>query len=120
MELFGWTSSEEVANEVWCSIHSSLLKGELLLGYKNTSGDGDIQQLIIVRFENNLFGIGLIANGFTELLPDMPKEYFNIFIEELKSQKSVGLTPISDLDDDETVSVGNSNNNIDDLFNRSL
>jgi len=87
MELFGWTNSEEVANEVWCSIHSSLLKGELLLGYKNTSGDGDIQQLIIVRFENNLFGIGLIANGFTELLPDMPKEYFNIFIEELKSQK---------------------------------
>lgn len=88
MELIGWKTPEEAAADVWCSIHSSLLKGELLLGYKNLKADSEVQQLILVRNSDNTFGIGLMTNGYTALLPAMSKEYLSdIFLDDVKSQK---------------------------------
>ena len=86
MKLFGWLNPNQAAEEVWCSIHSSLLSGELLLGYKNTS-NGDISRLVIVLNKDNSYGIGLITSGYTELLPSVPLEFLSILHEDLKAQK---------------------------------
>jgi len=87
MEIIGWTNAEQAAEEVWCSIHSSLLSGELLLGYKNIRKDSEISRLILVKNRDSSFGIGLVTSGFTELLPSVPKEYLQVYYETLKSQK---------------------------------
>lgn len=88
MELIGWNSPEEAAQGVWCSIHSSLLKGELIFGYKNNKGDSDTQQLVIVRNQDNTYGIGHITSGYTALLPAMSKDYLEtILLEDLKTAK---------------------------------
>lgn len=87
MEIIGWNTPEEAAQDVWCSVHSSLLKGELLFGYKNNKNDCDVQQLVIVKNSDNTFGIGLITPGYTALLPAMSKDYFTTLQDDLKSLK---------------------------------
>lgn len=87
MEIIGWSGPEEVAKDVSNSIHSSLLKGELIFGYKNCQGDSDILELVIVANKDQTYGIGLITNGYTALLPAAPKSYFEILLGDMKTQK---------------------------------
>lgn len=77
----GWSSVEDCAATVWASIHSSLLDGELVYAYRNTSGKSDLQQLVIVKNldRNGKSGIGyslgMITTGFTVLYPLVEYNY---------------------------------------------
>lgn len=83
--IYGWSSPEEVAQEVWCSIHNSLLRGILLFAIKSSS-----YNMVIVKMKENDYGVGMmINNGYTMLLPHVPKDYVsNEVPKELLSLKT--------------------------------
>ena len=78
--IFGWKDSNEVANDVYDSVHSSLLGGYLLFGYK---GSGELSRVIVVtdidpitrNVVSNSYSVGTITKGYTALIPHVPIDY---------------------------------------------
>lgn len=90
LNCWGWKDSNEAACEIFNSLHSSLLEGAFVFGYKNTGGPDKSQllQLIVVRFDVNKFGLGVVTSGYTMLLPSIPLTYLqNELIDDLKKWK---------------------------------
>ena len=77
VNCWGWQNIEEAANDVFCSIHSSLLKGNYVFGYKNTysTDKSPLNQVVVVRFDKDIFGVGVVTSGYTMLLPQVPLIY---------------------------------------------
>lgn len=67
--IYGWGSIEEVAQTLWSSVHSSLLSGDLVFAYRDSS-----YQVVIVKGSTD-YGVGIITPGYTALVPHCPKEY---------------------------------------------
>lgn len=87
---WGWESTSEAACDVFNSLHRSLLEGVFLFGYKNIFGPdkSQLQQCVIVRFDTNLFGVGVVTSGYTMLLPRVPLSYLETeLLEDLKKWK---------------------------------
>ena len=90
--VFGaWKSIEEVANDMWQSLHSVILCGQPLFAYKSI--DNNQFQLVIVCdcFLNNLgtvevkknsFTVSMIVPGFTELVPHVPLDYLEQIVKK--------------------------------------
>lgn len=83
---WGWKDTMEAANDIYNSMHSNLLSGEFVFGYKNTTGaeKTDLVQLIVVRYRkgvsgedypNDLYGIGVVTTGYSMMLPRVPISY---------------------------------------------
>lgn len=69
----GWNSVDEVAQEIWSSIHSSLLKGNFIFAYK---GKTELNRLVITRrLDNGLYMVGEVFQGYTSLLPKVSKDF---------------------------------------------
>lgn len=86
--IWGWNSSFEVANDVWSSIHRSLLEGQLIFAYKSLSSNSELSQIVIVQNQDNTFGVGAMTRGFSYLLPSVPIEYLKTEVfEDLKKYK---------------------------------
>lgn len=86
--IWGWENSMQVANDVWSSIHNSLLEGELIFAYKSTTSDSNLSQIVIVKNMNGSFGVGMMTTGFTCLLPSVPIEYLKSeVLDDLKKYK---------------------------------
>ena len=102
--IYGWQCIEEVARDVWGSIHSSLLNGDLVFAYKCPSKSSTLKQIVIVRnFElvdsgmlgvpdpikhYTSYGVGYITSGYTALLPNVPYTYIaEEIVEYLKDWK---------------------------------
>lgn len=93
--VWGWESAMNVANDLWASIHSSLLSGDLVYAYKSTKSNSELSQIVIVQNKslNPLtgeldFGVGMVTTGYTSLLPHVPYEYLeNSILEDLKKYK---------------------------------
>jgi hypothetical protein len=92
--IFGWNTSEEVASDVYSSLHRRLLSGLLFFGYKGFSND--ISQLVIVRdvdhYNNsvvdNSYSVGLITKGYTAYVPHVPVDYLQReVLSDLKNYK---------------------------------
>lgn len=86
--IFGWNNLDDLAREVWNSIHCILLKGIPIFAYKDHNGF----QVVIVKneFTNqpNDFAIGMMTQGYTMLLPHIPIEYLcTCVLDDLKSNK---------------------------------
>ena len=90
--FWGWQCVDDVAKEVWCSVHSSLLKGDLVFAYKSPRKQDTLKQIVIVRnFEMveppalsmepqkmyTSYGVGYITSGYSALLPNVPYEYIS-------------------------------------------
>lgn len=106
---YGWRCINDVAAEVWGSIHSTLLKGDLVFAYKSPKEQDKLKQIVIVRnFElsNNpvpgmmdpmkvytSYGVGYITSGYTALLPNVPFRYISgeivDYLKEWKVEKSI-------------------------------
>lgn len=99
---WGWKDTMEAATDIFSSIHNSLLEGEFIFGYKNTSGaeKSDLAQIIVVRFRKgipdlgtyecseDMFGIGVMTTGYTMLLPRVPISYIeSVLMEDLTKWK---------------------------------
>lgn len=87
---WGWESINEAASDIFSSIHSSLLNGSYVFGYKNTSGSDKTQlmQVIVVRFDRDVFGVGAVTTGYTMLLPQVPLRYLKtVLLDDLKKWK---------------------------------
>lgn len=91
LNCWGWKDNMEAAAEIFNSIHSSLLEGLFVFGYKNTGGPDKSQllQMIVVRYDNtNVFGLGVVTSGYTMLLPRIPLTYLqNELVTDLKNWK---------------------------------
>lgn len=93
--VWGWENAMSVANDLWASVHSSLLSGDLVFAYKETKGNSEFSQIIIVQNKNLNpmtgeldFGVGMVTTGYTSLLPHVPYEYLeDIILEDLKKYK---------------------------------
>lgn len=83
-----WKNADEVASDIWCSIHNSLLEGQLVFAYKSTTPGTDLTQLVVVKNQDETFGVGLMTSGHTELLPRVPFKYLeNNVRTDLKNYK---------------------------------
>lgn len=90
MNIIGWESASACANDVWNSIHSSLLSGNLIFAYKSHNHGTELGQIIIVQNINQYhdFAVGMMTTGFTSLLPHVPWEYLDsVVTEDLKKYK---------------------------------
>lgn len=89
--FFGWQCINDVAKDVWGSIHSSLLNGDLVFAYKCPSKNATLKQIVIVRnfelVDSGMLGVpdpikhytsysvGYITSSYTALLPNVPYTY---------------------------------------------
>ena len=97
MSVIGWDNAMACANDLWSSIHRSLLKGELVFAYKSGgTGNTGFGQIVVVQNLNHEtgrrlyddYGVGLITSGYTALLPHVPYSYLeNDILEDLKKFK---------------------------------
>lgn len=87
---WGWQNTSEAACDVFNSLHRSLLEGIFIFGYKNTFGPdkSQLQQCVVVRFETDIFGVGVVSSSYTMLLPRVPISYLETeLLEDLKKWK---------------------------------
>ena len=85
---WGWENINEAACEVFNGIHSTLLQGQYVFGYRNTGKDSPLVQAVVVRFDKDIFGLGVITQGYTCLLPRIPLRYLEEeFVADLKKWK---------------------------------
>lgn len=85
--ISGWENISQVADDVWNSIHSDLLSGDLLFAYRSmnpSSGkSGELCQIVIVRnftVESGKkiytdYSVGEITTNYSALIPHIPLEY---------------------------------------------
>lgn len=102
--FYGWQCIDDVAKDVWGSIHSSLLNGDLVFAYKCPSKNATLKQIVIVRnfelVDSGMlgvpdpikhyisYGVGYITSGYTALLPNVPYTYIaEEIVEYLKDWK---------------------------------
>lgn len=92
--VMGWENAEQVASDIWASVHSTLLSGALLFAYKSTNTSSDLVQVVVVknlpseRSNGEGYGVGMITTGFSMLLPKVPIEYLaGDLLEDLKKYK---------------------------------
>lgn len=86
---WGWSNIEQAAQDVFYSVHSSLLSGSYVFGYRNTGQtNSPLLQAVVVRFDKDIFGLGVITQGYTYLFPRIPLRYLESeFVEDLKKWK---------------------------------
>ena len=72
--VWGWDNAMSVANDLWASIHSSLLAGDLVFAYKDTTGESGLTQIVVVALNQPTehFSVGMVTSGYTALLPHVP------------------------------------------------
>lgn len=76
--VWGWDSASDVAEELWGSIHNTLLEGNLMFAYKSVNSNSDLKQIVVVQnndFKANDFGVGMFTNGYSALIPHVPIDY---------------------------------------------
>lgn len=76
--VWGWENAQKVAEDLWSGIHSTLLQGNLMFAYKNTSNNSELGQIVVVQNNNqtaNDFGVGMFTNGYSALIPHVPIDY---------------------------------------------
>lgn len=91
--VFGWSSVEAAANDIYSGIHRTLLEGMPLFLYRNTNNKSELNQVVIVRNldydEKKLtdYGVGIITSGYTMLYPHICKEYLIELAQDLEKWK---------------------------------
>ena len=105
--IYGWQCINQVANDIWGSIHSCLLKGDLVFAYKSPKEGDKLKQIVIVRNFDMIetptgpqksyrsYGVGYITPGYTALLPNVPYEYISGEIVDYLNEWKVDKTIIN-------------------------
>ena len=81
----GWSCVEELADEVYSSIHSGLLQGNLVYALRCQ----EIPRLVITqRLDTGDFMVGEIMSGWTAYYPRVPYQFlFNDILEDMRKLK---------------------------------
>lgn len=81
MRVYGWESARQAADEVYSSLHKSLIEGKLIFAYKGAT-TANFYQIVITQdidqFTGELkdtFSVGITTHGFSALLPHVPLSY---------------------------------------------
>ena len=84
-QINGWSCVEELADEVYSSIHSGLLQGNLVYALKCQ----EIPRLVITqRVDTGEFMIGEIMPGWTAYYPRVPYQFlYSDILEDMKKLK---------------------------------
>lgn len=88
--IYGWTSENEVAGEIYCSPFRDLLEGNLVFAYKNLSSSGTIKLLVITKTSDGYrFGFIPQGGGWTCYYPKTTSEYIReILLSDLQKNKT--------------------------------
>ena len=83
--ITGWSCIEELADEVFSSIHSGLLQGNLVYALRCQ----EIPRLVITqRLDTGDFMVGEVMPGWTAYYPRVPYQFlFNDILEDMKKLK---------------------------------
>lgn len=90
MNIIGWNNAMDCANDIWNSIHNSLLKGNLVFAYKSTDSKSEFGQIVVVQNVNQYhdFAVGVMLSTYTMLLPHVPFEYLETTVlDDFKKYK---------------------------------
>ena len=101
MRIYGFEDSMSVARTLFGSIHETLLHGDLIFAYRNTSTSNkkDLFQVVVVndlvtneqlgvyRAPSPFYTVSIITSGYTALLPHMPIGYLDEVASELEEGK---------------------------------
>lgn len=81
----GWSCVEELADDVYSSIHSGLLQGNLVYALRCQ----EIPRLVITqRLDTGDFMVGEIMPGWTAYYPRVPYQFlFNDILEDMRKLK---------------------------------
>lgn len=83
--VWGYSGIPEVAEDIQGGIHSSLLEGYYVFGYR---GRGDILRLVITRRDQDTWMYGMVTTGWTCLIPRTTKEnLLSMVIPDLEAKK---------------------------------
>lgn len=87
---YGWPSVDRAAEEIYCSLHSSLLSGFPLFLYKElgTAKSGLLQAVVVKNLgsEDN-YGVGIITSGYTMLYPHVGYSYLESLVGDFIAWK---------------------------------
>ena len=84
-QINGWSCIEELADEVYSSIHSGLLQGNLVYALRCQ----EIPRLVITqRIDTGDFMVGEIMPGWTAYYPRVPYQFlYSDILEDMKKLK---------------------------------
>ena len=84
-QINGWSCVEELADEVYSSIHSGLLQGNLVYALRCQ----EIPRLVITqRIDTGDFMVGEIMPGWTAYYPRVPYQFlYSDILEDMKKLK---------------------------------
>lgn len=84
-QINGWSCVEELADEVYSSIHSGLLQGNLVYALKCQ----EIPRLVITqRLDTGEFMVGEFMPGWTAYYPRVPYQFlYSDILEDMKKLK---------------------------------
>lgn len=87
--IYGWSSENEVAKDVYEGPFRNLLAGNLVFAYKNPNDTGTIKLLVITKTPEG-FRYGLISQtGWTCYYPLTTLEHLNdVILSDLKKNKT--------------------------------
>lgn len=87
--VYGWSSIDNVAKEVYESQFQDLLQGILVFAYKNPGDTGTVKFLVITKTKDG-FRFGFISQtGWTCYYPKTTLEYLNeVILDDLKKNKT--------------------------------
>lgn len=81
--IIGWRDCNQVAETVWSCMHDSLLRGNLMIAYK----DGNMQ-IIVSKYPDGYYGVSYITQGYTSMIPYISSNYImSEIIPELEKCK---------------------------------
>lgn len=87
--IYGWSSIDDVAKEVYEGPFKELLEGNLVFAYKNSGDTGTVKFLVITKTKDG-FRFGFISQtGWTCYYPKTTLEYLNeVILDDLKKNKT--------------------------------
>ena len=87
--VYGWTSIDDVAREVYDGPVRDLLEGVLVFAYKNPGDSGTVKFLVVTKTKDS-FRFGFISQtGWTCYYPKTTLQYLNeVILEDLKKNKT--------------------------------
>lgn len=86
--IFGWKNPDCVAYDIYSSVMSQLLRGQLVFAFCSNTPSSDIQRLVVVlnplipEIPEHTYGVGMITAGYSMVLPMVPKSYLETTLSD--------------------------------------
>lgn len=86
--IYGWQNPDCVAYDIYSSVMSQLLRGQLIFAFCSNTPSSDIQRLVVVlnppmpEIQEDTYGVGMVTAGYSMVLPMVPKSYLETTLSD--------------------------------------